>query len=152
MKANPMNATANQVDPKQIDALSEDIRHIAETVEGLEEAARLDAAPRLERLRVMERALRRDLVEQDSDLGADAETAAQLYERLLQETHDLKYEMIALGQGNPTTVSAAGDAVMKAVDSVVAGAAGKVDQAKQVLREGVDSVRGKLADGGDSAR
>ncbi len=147
-----MKATSNHADPKQIEALSEDIRHIAETVEGLEEAARLDAVPRLERIQVMERALRRDLAEQASDRGADAETTSQLFERLRHDTRDLKHEMMALGQGNPTTVSAAGDAAMKAVDSVVNGTADKVGQAKQALREGVEAIREKISESGDDAR
>lgn len=111
------NEKSHPPGPEEVHALSADIQRIAESVDGLEIAAREDMTPKVKRLQTMEHALRRDVDEQSGDSGADSQTVANLYAELRRETTDLDHEMGALSQGAPTTISAGVDAVIKAVDT-----------------------------------
>jgi len=102
----------------EVQALSADIQRIADEIKELEVAAREDMTPKIERLQIMEKALRRDFNERSGESGADSQTVAELYTELRREKNDLDHEMGALGQGAPTTISAGVDAVIKAVDTI----------------------------------
>ena len=93
---------------EQIDAK---ISNISMLVDKLEEGARVDMAPKLSRLQTMNEALIRDISEAETPGGADRETVFELAETLERKTDDLLREVQALSSGNPTTVSAAVDAV-----------------------------------------
>ena len=84
----------------------------------LENAAEADFRAKLGRLATMISALERDVLELDSPGGTNLETANKLRSTIQSELNDLMLEIDTLSQGNPTTVSAALDATMRAVDKV----------------------------------
>ncbi len=87
-------------------------------VNRLENAAEADFQPKLDRLDTMISALERDVLELDRPEGTNLETANKLHAEVQSELDDLILEIDTLSQGNPTTVSAALDATMRAVDKV----------------------------------
>lgn len=129
--SDPNTIPSNQ----ELQSLSEDILGIADVVDSLPTAAKIDAAPKIERLQVMEQALFRDLAEaRSSERGADSGTVENLFNELRRETTNLKQEMSVINQGNPTTISAVGDVAMDAIEA----AANKV-------AKGVEAVRDKIS-------
>jgi hypothetical protein len=84
----------------------------------------------------MEKALFRDLAEATgSEQGADSATVEGLYDELRRETTSLKNEMSVIDQGNPTTISAIGDAAMKAVEAAASTVVEKVEDGVEAVRE-----------------
>lgn len=124
---------------QEIAAISDEIHEIEEMVAELEEGARLDMQPKVVRLKIMESALKRDFVEMNMATGADRETAEHLYSQLEKEADSLKDEMDALSQGNPTTVSAAADAVFRVLDNLSGKISAKKKEIKEAYREGFES-------------
>jgi len=84
--------------------------------EDLEEGAKREAMPRIERIDTMISALERDVKEVGQSEGADTQTADELAKTIEAELGNLIPEMEALLQGNPTTVSAVLDASMDVVE------------------------------------
>lgn len=84
----------------------------------LENAAEADFKTKLTRLDTMISALERDVTELSEPSGSSWETANELCATIRSEMNDLMLEVETMSQGNPTTVSAALDATMRAVDKV----------------------------------
>lgn len=91
---------------------------LADRTSRLTEAARDDVKPKLHRLETMLHALERDVEEMKRPGGADAHKVAELQHIIDSEINDLRIEVEALSQGNPTTVSAALDATISAVERI----------------------------------
>lgn len=87
---------------------------LTEKADSLTEAARIDLGSRLADLNTIVSALERDVEELGNVAGADQRTVEQLHEELAKRLEDLHFEIEALQTGNPTTVSAAVDAVIRA--------------------------------------
>jgi len=126
----------------QVEILSVEIDRLSEVVSRLELAAKADAEPKVDRLQTMVGALKRDVHEAREETGADEEVVEKLYTQLRDETHRLSHEIGALAQGNPTTVSAVGDAGIIAIDAF----ASKVEETAE---RAIDAVKSGLKTAGD---
>ncbi|MFT4548806.1 MAG: hypothetical protein ACI8XO_003030 [Verrucomicrobiales bacterium] len=91
-----MNIENTLLKQENIGSISRGIRSIEEMISKLDEADGLDMKPKVERLRIMDEALLRDVNEVNKDAGADRETTEQLYQQIKKETDALKLEMEAL--------------------------------------------------------
>ena len=81
-------------------------------VEGLTAAATLDMIGKVEQVETMVSALQRDAGELSSKSGADLETVKELHAVTDSKLDSLEHEIEALATGNPTTISAAVDAIV----------------------------------------
>lgn len=92
--------------------LSARTRQLRGKVEGLTTAATLDMIDKVDELETMVSALQRDAGEVNLNTGANAETVNKLHTVTNAKLISLEHEIDALSQGNPTTVSAAVDALV----------------------------------------
>ncbi|MEX2578291.1 MAG: hypothetical protein WD342_04470 [Verrucomicrobiales bacterium] len=99
-------------------ALRSRYNELAERASRLTEAAHDDVRPKLHRLETMLHALERDIVEAERPGGADSHKVDELQHIIDSDINELRIEVEALGQGNPTTVSAALDATINAVERI----------------------------------
>lgn len=102
----------------QATVLRSHYNELAERTARLPEATRDDVKPKLHRLETMLHALERDVEEMKRPGGANAHKVAELQHIIDSEINDLRNEVDALSQGNPTTVSAALDATIGAVERI----------------------------------
>lgn len=113
---------SNTLEPEELrieaNALRNRYNELSTKVSQLENAAEADFQAKLDRLDTMVSALERDVLELDSPEVTNLETANRLQSTIQSELNDLMLEVDTLSQGNPTTVSAALDATMRAVDKV----------------------------------
>ncbi|MCG8598560.1 MAG: hypothetical protein MI807_00260 [Verrucomicrobiales bacterium] len=109
-KTEPVSQISNKKDQ-----LAAKVSAIRELTNRLQEGARIDMEPKVERVETMLAALERDVTESATPGGADQATTASLADQLERETEDLLREVQALSTGNPTTVSAALDTISKAI-------------------------------------
>jgi len=112
-----MNVMTEEVSSTELRKSAIDARRrlneIEEKAQGFEEAATVAMQPRIERLGTMISALERDAGEINELTGADKQTTVELAGTIENELSNLAIEVRTMGQGNPTTVSAAIDAVGK---------------------------------------
>jgi len=111
---------SSEAETSQLKSHAEKLRtrfdELKDEAEELTEAAKADVNPRLERLEIMLHAFERDAEEVLQGKGASPEKTIELEETIGSEFRDLQHELDALVQGNPTTVSAALDATIHAVE------------------------------------
>ncbi len=108
-----MNAEKQQSELKnKASHLHTRVAKLREQVEGLTTAATRDMMSKVEQLETMVAALQRDAGELSSAAGADLETVRELYSVTESKLTSLEHEIDALASGNPTTVSAAVDAIV----------------------------------------
>lgn len=97
-------------------ALRTRLERLKDVVESLPEAAKHDAKPKVDRMETMLSALERDITEMPEATGADQLTTRELANQVEFELNNLEHEIEALSLGNPTTVDAALDASLHAVE------------------------------------
>ena len=97
-------------------ALRARLERLKEVVKDLPEAVKQDALPKTERMETMMSALERDVEEISDDKGADQLTTRELASQVEFELQNLEDEIKALSLGSPTTVDAALDASLHAVE------------------------------------
>ncbi|MDF1737624.1 MAG: hypothetical protein P1U86_00585 [Verrucomicrobiales bacterium] len=93
-------------------ALRARVNQLRSTVEELNTAAKLDMIGKVEQIETMVSALQRDAGELSSNTGADRKTVKELCAVTDSKLTSLEHEIEALALGNPTTVSAAVDAIV----------------------------------------
>lgn len=85
---------------------------LREKVQGLTNAATADMIGKVNEVETMVGAFKRDISEINSEGGADYDTTSNLGSVIDSKLTSLEHEIEALSLGNPTTVSAAVDALM----------------------------------------